>query len=92
MRSNETILVECLSPDFAGRQDCLEEVALSGLDVFAHNVETVEALQGRVRDRRANYKQSLDVCNPLHPTSRQQRSLSLSTPQPLICLFSRPSL
>jgi lipoic acid synthetase len=31
------------------------------LDVYAHNVETVEALQSRVRDYRAGYKQSLAV-------------------------------
>ena len=33
----------------------------SGLDVFAHNIETVEELQSSVRDNRANFKQSLDV-------------------------------
>ncbi len=36
-------------------------VAASGLDVYAHNLETVEALQRFVRDHRANYKQSLSV-------------------------------
>jgi lipoic acid synthetase len=36
-------------------------VARSGLDVFAHNVETVERLQGVVRDRRAGWAQSLGV-------------------------------
>ena len=30
-----------------------------GLDVYAHNVETVERLQPMVRDPRATYKQSL---------------------------------
>ena len=33
----------------------------SGLDVFAHNIETVERLQPFVRDKRANYAQSLGV-------------------------------
>lgn len=33
----------------------------SGLDVYAHNVETVERLQRRVRDPRAGYRQTLDV-------------------------------
>jgi len=33
----------------------------SGLDVYAHNVETVERLQGRVRDHRAGWKQSIHV-------------------------------
>ena len=36
-------------------------MANSGLDVFAHNIETVERLQWLVRDPRANYKQSLSV-------------------------------
>lgn len=36
-------------------------MAKSGLDVYAHNVETVDSLQRWVRDHRANYKQSLSV-------------------------------
>jgi lipoic acid synthetase len=48
-------------PDFRGDSECVERVATSGLDVFAHNIETVEELQSSVRDRRANFKQSLDV-------------------------------
>ncbi len=54
-------LVEALTPDFRGNLDSVRTVVESGLDVFAHNVETVEALQGIVRDRRANFKQSLSV-------------------------------
>lgn len=55
------LLVEALVPDFSGRKESVEEVAKSGLDVFAHNVETVESQQANVRDRRANWKQSLSV-------------------------------
>jgi len=55
------ILVECLTPDFGGLKSSVETVIDSGLDVFAHNIETVEQLQGFVRDRRANYRQSLGV-------------------------------
>lgn len=36
-------------------------MALSGVDVYAHNLETVERLQKWVRDRRASYNQSLSV-------------------------------
>jgi lipoyl synthase len=36
-------------------------VAKSGLDVYAHNVETVEELTPFVRDRRATFRQSLSV-------------------------------
>ncbi|KAJ2781734.1 hypothetical protein H4R18_002693 [Coemansia javaensis] len=55
------MMIECLTPDFQGRAELIEPVAQSGLDVYAHNIETVESLQGAVRDYRANYKQSLFV-------------------------------
>ena len=55
------IYVECLTPDFRGNVECIERVGLSGLEIYAHNIETVERLQWLVRDPRANYKQSMDV-------------------------------
>lgn len=55
------LLVEALTPDFQGNTKFIEIVATSGLDVFAHNVETVERLTSRVRDRRAGYQQSMKV-------------------------------
>lgn len=55
------ILVEALTGDFAGSLDLVSVVAKSGLDVYAHNVETVEALTPYVRDRRATFRQSLKV-------------------------------
>lgn len=39
------MLVECLTPDFQGDLDAVRHLARSGLDVFAHNIETVERLQ-----------------------------------------------
>jgi lipoyl synthase len=56
-----SMLVECLVSDFAGDLAAVERLATSGLDVYAHNVETVERLQRYVRDKRANYAQSLAV-------------------------------
>ncbi|PGH15252.1 lipoyl synthase, mitochondrial [Polytolypa hystricis UAMH7299] len=56
-----SILVECLTGDYAGDLDMVALVAQSGLDVYAHNVETVEALTPQVRDRRATFQQSLRV-------------------------------
>jgi len=50
--------VECLVSDFAGDEAAVATLAASGLDVFAHNIETVERLQPFVRDKRANYAQS----------------------------------
>mmetsp|Transcript_67039 Transcript_67039/g.111448 ORF Transcript_67039/g.111448 Transcript_67039/m.111448 type:complete len:408 (-) Transcript_67039:237-1460(-) len=53
--------VECLVSDFAGNLSSVATIVKAGLDVFAHNIETVERLQPYVRDRRANYEQSLNV-------------------------------
>ncbi|KAL8925838.1 MAG: hypothetical protein Q9172_002042 [Xanthocarpia lactea] len=55
------MLVEALTGDYAGDLEMVDLVAGSGLDVYAHNVETVEALTPMVRDRRATFRQSLRV-------------------------------
>jgi len=55
------LLVEALTPDFQGNQNLIHSLATSGLNVYAHNVETVERLTPKVRDRRATYDQSLGV-------------------------------
>ncbi len=55
------ILVEALTGDMAGNLDHVSVVAKSGLDVYAHNIETVEALTPFVRDRRATFRQSFSV-------------------------------
>ena len=56
-----SLMVEVLSPDFSGSEEGVRAVASSGLDVFAHNIETVERLTPGVRDPRAKYRQTLDV-------------------------------
>jgi len=60
-REAPRLLVEALVPDFQGDLACVQRVALSGLDVYAHNVETVPRLQSTVRDRRANWAQSVST-------------------------------
>ncbi|KAK3330606.1 lipoic acid synthetase mitochondrial precursor [Apodospora peruviana] len=55
------LLVEALTGDFMGNLDMVKIVAESGLDVYAHNIETTEALTPYVRDRRATFQQSLRV-------------------------------
>eukprot|EP01035_Chromulina_nebulosa_P017913 gene17913-23533_t len=55
------MLVECLVSDFAGNLESVKTLAQSGLDVYAHNVETVKRLQRYVRDHRASYEQSLQA-------------------------------
>lgn len=60
-QKRSSLLVEALTGDFMGDLDMVKVVADSGLDVYAHNVETVEALTPYVRDRRATFQQSLRV-------------------------------
>ncbi|KAF4308966.1 putative lipoic acid synthetase protein [Botryosphaeria dothidea] len=55
------MLVEALTGDYMGDLEMVGVVARSGLDVYAHNVETTEALTPYVRDRRATFRQSLRV-------------------------------
>ena len=53
--------VELLAQDFRGDRALVDAVLDSGIDVFAHNLETVERLTPVVRDAKAGYRQSLDV-------------------------------
>ncbi|MCC5795360.1 MAG: lipoyl synthase [Chromatiales bacterium] len=58
---NPATAVEALTPDFAGSRDSVATVVGSGIEVFAHNLETVRRLTSTVRDPRAAYDQSLAV-------------------------------
>lgn len=74
------LLVECLVSDFAGDLSAVETLALSGLDVYAHNIETVQRLQKYVRDHRAGYDQSLSVlrhAKAMNPSLYTKTSLML---------------
>lgn len=53
------LLVEALVSDYRGDLRGVETVVDSGVDVYAHNIETVQRLQYRVRDPRAGFAQSL---------------------------------
>ncbi|MCL4780055.1 MAG: lipoyl synthase [Gammaproteobacteria bacterium] len=58
---NPATAVEALTPDFAGNMAAVATVVSAGLEVFAHNLETVRRLTPAVRDARAGYEQSLAV-------------------------------
>ncbi len=58
-RLDPKIIVEALVSDFRGDLEAIQTVVDSGVDVYAHNIETVKRLQYRVRDPRAGYVQSL---------------------------------
>src|SRR3989338_4078115 len=55
------IIVEILIPDFKVVVRDLKNIVDANPEVIAHNIETVERLQKRVRDPRADYRQSLSV-------------------------------
>ncbi len=55
------VVVEALIPDFQGSPEALRVVVESGVDVLAHNIETVRRLTSLVRDSRASYERSLWV-------------------------------
>jgi lipoic acid synthetase len=77
-RLDPHLIVEALVPDFRGDLRAVETIVDSGLDVYAHNVETVKRLQYRVRDPRAGYQQSLTTL--LHAKRyAQSRSQKLHT-------------
>ena len=58
---NPATAVEALTPDFSGDRSAVATVVSAGLEVFAHNLETVRRLTPAVRDPRAGYDQSLAV-------------------------------
>jgi len=74
------LLIEVLIPDFQGRTDLVDEIVRAKPAVIAHNVETVERLQGPVRDPRASFAQSLGVLDYVKrsaPHIRTKSSLML---------------
>ncbi|KAG5507009.1 hypothetical protein JKF63_05755 [Porcisia hertigi] len=58
---NPELMLEALVGDFHGDLKLVEQLAATPLSVYAHNIECVERVTPRVRDRRASYKQSLQT-------------------------------
>jgi lipoic acid synthetase len=54
-------LIEVLIPDFRGEVANVAKIVQAGPEVIAQNIETVERLTHPVRDKRAGYKQTLDM-------------------------------
>lgn len=55
------LLIEVLISDLNGNLEALKTIVDAKPEVIAHNLETVERLQGDVRDPRANYKKSMNI-------------------------------
>ncbi|GIW22696.1 MAG: hypothetical protein KatS3mg068_1703 [Candidatus Sericytochromatia bacterium] len=60
-KRDSKVIVEVLIPDFKGNTSCIDKIIEAKPDVIAHNIETVERLTPKVRDKRATYIQSLNV-------------------------------
>jgi len=60
-KADPSIASEVLVGDFRGDKRSIDQVLAGEPDVFAHNVEVVRRLTGRVRDVRCDYDRSLEV-------------------------------
>lgn len=60
-RHSPATKIEVLIPDFRDEDECLRKIAEARPDVVGHNIESVERLNPEIRDRRAGYRQSLEV-------------------------------
>jgi lipoic acid synthetase len=72
---NPSIIVEALVPDFRGDLRAIQTIVESGLDVYAHNIETIQRLQYRVRDPRAGYEQSIETLKMAKAIAKQQNRI-----------------
>ncbi|KUO48877.1 MAG: lipoyl synthase [Desulfitibacter sp. BRH_c19] len=57
---NKDLIVEVLTPDFAGSSSAIKTVTSAKPDIYNHNLETVSELYSTVRPE-ADYKRSLNV-------------------------------
>jgi len=63
------LIVETLIPDLNADRDALSVLVEAKPDVISHNIETVERLTPVIRDRRADYRKSLDVLRSIRELS-----------------------
>lgn len=59
--------VEVLVQDFNNDTSAIDRVCAAGPEIFSHNIETVERLHPRLRDRRFSYAGSLGVLRAAKP-------------------------
>jgi lipoic acid synthetase len=60
-KTNPSVLIEALIPDFQGNLTALRQIVESKPEVLGHNIETTESLTSIVRDKRASFKRSIKV-------------------------------
>jgi lipoic acid synthetase len=75
VRERTGATIEVLTPDFEGREDCIDRVLSAAPEVFNHNLETVARLQNEVR-RKSQYGVSLAVLAHVKSARPQTRTKS----------------
>jgi lipoic acid synthetase len=60
-KENPNTIIEVLIPDFSGDISLLKNITDAKPDVIGNNLETVRSLSNKIRDRRANYDQTLSL-------------------------------
>ena len=78
-KQDQSVLVEALVPDFQGNPEAVRTVVESGVDVYAHNIETIKRLQSRVRDPRAGYERSLNTLILAKSRTKNHRKIFTKT-------------
>ena len=71
--------LQCLVSDYGGSLSSVKTIVDSGLDVYAHNIETVRRLTPHVRDPRAGYDQSLEALREAKRLGKTEREGKLMT-------------
>lgn len=78
--NNPDMVVEVLTPDFNAVPEHVARILAAKPDVFAHNIETTEALTPQVRDRRSQYRKSLktlSLAKEINPKQYTKTSIML---------------
>jgi lipoic acid synthetase len=78
--NNPKMIDEVLTPDFNAIPELVDRIIQAKPDVFAHNIETTEALTPRVRDRRSQYRKSLktlELAKKTNPAQYTKTSIML---------------
>jgi len=70
---NPIVTIECLIPDFDGKNEDLDKIIAAGPDVISHNVETVRRLTPVIRTK-AKYDRSLSVINYISLIKKTSKS------------------
>ncbi|MDH5683896.1 MAG: lipoyl synthase [candidate division WOR-3 bacterium] len=68
--------IEVLIPDFAGKISSLAEVLSAQPYITGHNLETVERLTPKIRDKRAGYQISLEVLRSVKSLNKEIKTKS----------------